>query len=117
MTVLFGIDMTAQILGAFKGKLLPLTLHKATQGDPDEGGIPTETIADHAGEGVRTEWNSNLANARGYSRDTVQIIVLQNGIVTPTKDDRITIIGETYRIFDIERDPVDATWTMAGIRV
>lgn len=42
--------------------------------------------------------------ARGYALGTVKVIVLQDSIVTPTKDDEITT---RFRITDIEQDPVN----------
>jgi hypothetical protein len=112
---IFGTDIAQIVNDTFKNNLHPLTLHTITQGDPDAYGVPTTTTADHAGEGVRTAWKSSIVLNRGYPANTVKIIVLQNGIVTPTKNDEITILSDRYRIIDIEQDPVNATWSLAAV--
>lgn len=116
MNDLFGVDIRSTVLGAFANQLHPVTLHKAS-GTIGEYGEPVITTADHAGEGVRTKWKSETMVARGYALGTVKIIVLQDSIVTPTKDDEITILAERFRITDIEQDPVNATWALAAVKV
>lgn len=113
---IFGTDIAQIVNDTFAGNLHPLTLHKITQGAPDAYGTPTVTTADHAGEGVRTSWKSSIVLNRGYPADVVKIIMLQNGIVTPTKTDEVTILGGRFRIIDIEQDPVNATWSLAAVK-
>ena len=114
MNEIFGTDIAAIINSTFAGNLHPLTLHKITS-TVGEYGEPIASEIDHAGEGVRTKWKSSIVVDRGYPMGTVKIIVLQNGIVDPAKDDSITIQDERFRIIDIEKDPVNATWSIAGI--
>lgn len=116
MNDLFGVDIRGTILGAFADQLHPVTLHKAS-GTIGVYGQPIVTTSDHPGEGVRTKWKSETMVARGYPLGTVKIIVLQDGIVSPTKDDEITIMSERFRITDIEQDPVNATWSLAAVKV
>lgn len=116
MNDLFGVDIRATILGAFENQLHPITLHKVS-GTIGQYGDPVTTTVDHVGEGVRTKWKSETMVARGYALGTVKIIVLQDGLATPTKIDEITILSERFRIVDIEQDPVNATWTLAAVKV
>lgn len=113
---IFGVDIAAIVNDTFAGNLHPLTLHKitATVGDYGE---PINSEVDHDGEGVRSKWKSEIMVSRGYALGTVKIIVLQGGIVEPTNDDAITIQGERFRIVDIEKDPVNATWSLAAVKV
>lgn len=113
---IFGVDIAGIVNSTFAGNLHPLTLHKISS-SVDGYGAPVSTEANHAGEGVRTKWKSEVMIARGYALGTVKIIVMQNGIVAPNKDDRITIQGEKFRIVDIDQDPVNATWSVAGVKV
>lgn len=113
---LFGVDIKAIVLGNLAGQLRPATLHKRTA----TVGAYGETISsdtNHAGEGVRLKWKTEIAHVRGYPLDAAKILLLQNGIPTPSKEDHVTISGERFRIIDIEQDPVDATWTLAGVKV
>jgi hypothetical protein len=115
---IFGTDIAQMVNDTFAGNLIPLTLTKVTEGGTDEYGNPTTTTADHAGEGVRSNWKATVAVARGYPLEAVKIIVLQNGTTPePTLIDKITIMSNTYRIIDIQKDPVDATWTLAAVKV
>lgn len=113
---IFGTDIASIINSTFAGNLHPLTLHKITSTVGDYG-EPINSEIDHPGEGVRTKWKSEIMVARGYALGTVKIIVLQNGIVAPTKTDEITILSERFRIVDIEQDPVNATWSVAAVAV
>lgn len=115
MNEIFGVDIAAIVNDTFAGNLHPLTLHKITS-TVGEYGEPVNSEAGYSGEGVRTKWKSEIMVARGYAMGTVKIIILQNGIVTPTKADEITILSERFRIVDIEQDPVNATWAVAGVK-
>jgi hypothetical protein len=112
--MLFGVDIKGLVLGAMSGQLNAATLHKraVTIGDY---GQTVATDTDHAAEGVRLAWKSDLALARGYPMDAVKILLLQDGIPDPDLDDHVTIMGARYRIIDRMKDPVDATWTLAGV--
>lgn len=114
MNEIFGTDIAAIVNSTFAGNLHPLTLHKASS-TVDAYGAPSKTFANHAGEGVRLKWKSETAVARGYPLDAVKILVLQNGIVAPGKDDEVTIMSERWRVIDIEQDPVNATWSLAAV--
>ena len=112
---MFGVDLKGIVLGALGGQLNPLTLHKVTNAIGSYGeAIASE--ADYAGEGVRSKWDTNTEIKRGYPTTTVKLIVMQDGLPEPSTDDRITILGEKYRVTDIAKDPVNATWVMAGHR-
>lgn len=113
---LFGVDIKAIVLGNLAGQLRPVTLHKRTQ-TVGEYGETVSSDTNSAGEGVRLMWKTEIAHARGYPMDAVKILLLQNGIPEPTKDDHVSIGGERFRIIDIEKDPVDATWSLAGVKV
>lgn len=113
---IFGVNIAQIVNDTFKGNLHPLTLHKITQ-TFDAYGVPQNAIADHPGEGVRSSWKAAVAVARGYPNEAVKIIVLQNGVTPePSLIDKITILGDQYRIIDIQKDPVDATWTLAAVK-
>lgn len=114
MNEIFGTDIAAIVNSTFAGNLHPLTLHKASS-VTDSYGAPSTTYSDHAGEGVRLKWKSETAVARGYPLDAVKILVLQNGITAPGKDDEVTIMSERWRVIDIEQDPVNATWSLAAV--
>lgn len=116
MNDLFGTDIRGLVLGAFEDQLHAVTLHKVTH-TIGQYGDPVASTVDHAGEGVRTKWKSETMVARGYALGTVKIILLQDGIVAPTKTDELTILGERFRIVDIEQDPVGATWSIAAVKV
>jgi hypothetical protein len=111
---IFGTDIAQIVNDTFAGNLHALILHKITN-TFDDYGAPASTEVDHDGEGVRSMWKSSIVLNRGYPANTVKIIVLQNGIVAPSKDDEITILSERYRIIDIEQDPVNATWSLAAV--
>lgn len=114
MSGLFGVPISDIILGALGGQLQAVTLHKVTE-TVDEYGAPSRTFADHSGEGVRLKWDSQTAIARGYPADAVKILMLQNGVTEPGKGDELTVLSERWRVLDIRKDPVDATWTIAGV--
>lgn len=116
MSALFGVDISGLILSSLKGQLQAVTLHKITY-SVNVYGAPNRFEANQAGEGVRLRWKTELAIARGYPKDTVKILLLQNGIPEPVKDDEVTVLGERHRIIDVEKDPVDATWTLAVVRL
>ena len=116
MSALFGVPISDIILGAFSGQLQSVTLHKITS-SLDIYGAPERFETNVSGEGVRLQWKTETAVARGYPKDAAKILVLQDGIDAPNKDDEITILGERYRIIDVMKDPVDATWTLAAIRL
>lgn len=118
MTDIFGIDIASIVNDAFSGNLVPLTLTKVTEGGVDDYGQPTTTTVDHTGEGVRSNWKASVALAKGYPTNAVKIIVMQNGTTPePSLIDTITIMDDEYRIIDIQKDPVDATWTLAAVKV
>jgi hypothetical protein len=118
MNEIFGIDIAGIVNDTFAGNLLPLTLHKITEGGVDDYGQPTTTTVDHAGEGVRSNWKASVAVARGYPTEAVKILVLQNGPTPePSLIDKVSIMSDTYRIIDIQKDPVDATWTLAAVKI
>lgn len=114
MSGLFGVPISDIILGALGGQLQAITLHKITS-TTDEYGAPVKTAAMHNGEGVRLKWKTEIAVARGYPNDAAKILILQNGIPHPSKDDELTIIGDRWRIIDVMKDPVDATWSCAAV--
>lgn len=116
MNEVFGVDIAAIVNDTFAGNLHPLMLHKAAS-TIDSYGSPVTSYADHAGEGVRLKWKTETAVARGYPVNAVKILVLQNGIVAPSKDDEVTIMSERWRVIDIEQDPVNATWSLAAVKV
>lgn len=115
MTALFGTDIAAIVYQAFNGQLHAVTLHKITE-TLDAYGSPSRVAADHVGQGVRLKWNAQVAVARGYPADAVKILMLQSDTPSPTTTDEITVGSERWRIIDVMRDPVDATWVMAGVR-
>lgn len=115
---IFGVDIAQIVNDTFRGNLLPLTLTKIVDGGTDDYGEPITTTQAYDGEGVRSNWKASVALAKGYPTNAVMILVMQNGIMPePTLVDTITIMGDTYRIIDISKDPVDATWTLAAVKV
>lgn len=115
---IFQTDIAKIINDTFKGNLLPLTLHKTVDGGVDDYGEPITTTTDYVGEGVRSNWKASVALAKGYPTSAVMILVMQNGITpAPTLIDTVTIMSDTYQIIDISKDPVDATWTLAAVKV
>lgn len=118
MNEIFGTDIAGIVNDTFAGNLHPLTLHKITEGGVDDYGQPTTTTVDHTGEGVRSNWKASVALAKGYPTNAVMILLMQNGTTpAPSLIDTITIMGDLYRIIDIQKDPVDATWTLAAVKV
>lgn len=115
MSEIFGVDIAGIVYGAMSGQLHAVTLHKASE-TLDKYGAPTRTFVDHAGQGVRLRWNATVAMQRGYPADAVKILILQSDTPAPTIADEISVGGERWRIIDVTRDPVDATWVMAGVR-
>ena len=111
---IFGVDIAAAINDAFAGNLHPLTLYKISRGIGEYGEI-IEAAATYQGEGVRSKWDSRTVVNRGWPIDTVKLTVLQNGIPDPLKGDQVEILGDRWRILDIEQDPVNATWSLAGV--
>jgi len=116
MNEIFGANIAAIVNRTFKGNLHPLTLHKITRAT-DAYGSPSLTEFNHNGEGVRLSWDTRLAVARGYPIDAAKILILQNGIPQPSNDDEITILGTRFRIVDTRSDPVNASWTCAGVAI
>ncbi len=112
---LFGVDIKGIVLGAMDGQLRSATLHKRTL-TIGSYGETTATTVNHATEGVRLAWTTETAVARGYPMDAAKILILQKaGIPAPTLTDHVTIEGKAWRIIDVMRDPVDATWTLAAV--
>jgi hypothetical protein len=115
MSDIFGVDIAGVVLDAFTGNLMPVTLHKVASTTSDYG-APIKTAGNYGGEGVRGKWRTEVAAAKGYPIGTVKLIVLQTpGMPHPTTDDEVTIMGQRHRIVDVEKDPVDATWVLAGV--
>lgn len=115
MSELFGVDIAGIINDAFAGNLHALTLHKKSSSGVDAYGVPVTSEATHNGEGVRLSWDSKTATARGYPMDAAKILVLQNGVSEPAIGDAITIDSEKWRLIDVRKDPVNATWICAGV--
>lgn len=113
---IFGVDIAEIVNGTFAGNLHALTLHRAAE-TVDDYGAAIRSFSNEAGEGVRLRWKSELLAARGYPLDAVKILMLQNGITAPKKSDEVTILGERFRVIDIEQDPVNATWALAAVKV
>jgi hypothetical protein len=111
---LFGVDIAGIVTANLRGRLLPATLHKMTA-TVGAYGETSKTEASHNGEGVRLKWKSSLALERGYPLDAVKILLLADGFPKPTKEDEVVIMGDRYRIIDVETDPVEATWVLAGV--
>lgn len=114
MSDLFGVDIAGIVLDAFTGQLQTITLHKLTSSTGIYGEqVTTET--NFNGEGVRSAWDARTAVARGYPQRAVKLLVLQlPGFPAPVIGDEATIDGDRIRIVDVEKDPVNATWTLAG---
>lgn len=110
---IFGVDIAAIVSDVFTGKLHPLTLRKIAR-TTDAYGSPVETVTTHAGDGVRAKWRTETLIAKGWPLDTAKILILQNGIPEPAKGDEVVILGQTWRVLDIEQDPVNATWKVAA---
>lgn len=115
MSEFFGVDIAGIVNDAFAGQLLALTLHKVSASGVDAYGVSVASEATHNGEGVRLSWDSKTAVARGYPMGAAKILVLQNGIAAPVIGDAITIDGEKWRLIDVRKDPVNATWICAGV--
>ncbi len=115
MAAIFGVDIAGLVLASMGGQLHGVTLHK-TMVTIDAYGDPVRTAVDYVGQGVRLKWKAETAIARGYPMDAVKILMLQSGTPEPTPADEVTIGGDRWRIIDVMRDPVDATWVMAGVR-
>lgn len=115
MAGIFGVDIAGIVYSAMSGQLHAATLHKITE-TLDNYGAPSRVAVDHPAQGVRLQWNATVAMKRGYPADAVKILILQSDTPAPTITDEISIDGERWRVIDVERDPVDATWVMAGVR-
>ena len=112
---LFGVDIKGLVLGSLTGQLRAATLHKRTL-IIGSYGETTATTVDHATEGVRLSWTEETALARGYPMDAAKILILQKASVpAPALTDHVTIENKQWRIIDVMRDPVDATWTLAAV--
>lgn len=110
---IFGVDIAAVVNDAFAGNLHPLTLYRISR-TVDDYGVSTEAATTYPGEGVRGKWSTQTVLAKGWPTDVAKITILQNGIATPQKGDQVEILGERWRVLDIEQDPVNATWTVAA---
>lgn len=115
MAAIFGVDIASLVLASMGGQLHVVTLHKTTVAI-DAYGDPVRTAVDHIGQGVRLRWKTETAAARGYPMDAVKILMLQSDIPEPTPADEVTVGGDRWRVIDVMRDPVDATWVVAGVR-
>lgn len=112
---LFGVDIKGLVLGSLTGQLRPATLHKRTL-SIGAYGESTATTVDHETEGVRLAWKTETMIARGYPMDAAKILLLQKaGVPAPALTDHVTIESKAWRIIDVMRDPVDATWTLAAV--
>lgn len=70
--------------------------------------VPIKGQQDALSDRQRADW--------GIPDSGVLLIVLQAGVATaPTADDEITLAGQRWRISNIDRDPAQAAWTMAGV--
>ncbi len=113
---IFGVDIAGIILDTFDGQLHDLTLRKKTQSDVDTYGVPVVGVLEYPAQGVRLAWDSKTAVARGYPIDAVKILLLQDGIPAPDLDDEIDADGECWRVLDVRKGPVNATWAVAGVK-
>lgn len=112
--MLFGVDIKGLVTANLRGQLNPVTLHQvnATLGSYGER-LKSETS--HNGEGVRLKWDAKLALARGYPMTAAKILILADGMPRPANDDEVVVMGDRYRVIDVETDPVEAAWIVAGV--
>ena len=114
MTDVFGTDIAGIVADTFTGNLHTITLYRISRA-VDDYGATVETAVAYTGDGVRGSWKSETVLAKGWPTNTAKITIIRNGLPDPQKGDIIEILGDRFRIIDLSQDPVNATWTAAGV--
>lgn len=126
-----GLDIAKMVYAPMKGKMVPATLTKYTAGarDPDNlAGGTSPTATSYSCEGFTDDKNLQGAGV-GY-RVTDNIVraerlvcifgdsllqadgsrIIPHGDPNGQTGDRVTILGETYSIIRVRRDPAEALY-------
>lgn len=122
MAKLAGVDVPA-LINKEVGKVLgadpayAMTLVRVTPGargaDITQGNNPTETS--HACRGVMSDYAAVQIDGTLIKHGDRRILLLANsiaGLVVPKQHDKITAEGQTWRVVDVTRDPVAATYEL-----
>lgn len=104
---------------AFAGKLLTGTLRRVSSTTVDSyGDVVAGTAATYAFDGMVDTFDSRFLPAGVEATDARILIIGGSLSVTPQKDDQIKLRDQWYQVRGIvERDPANATYTMAGFEI
>lgn len=114
-----GVDIAKTVAKAvaplLQGTEFAMTLTRVTPGvrgpDVTAGTNPTETA--HTCKGVVSDYAVGQIDGTIIKQGDRRIVILAGTIApaaVPVPNDKLTVEGRTYRIVDVRRDPVAATY-------
>lgn len=113
MPDLFNVPIADILNDALGPLVLDCTIHQKTETTDGAGGF-TYSYTDYAAKGFVDEY-SDYSRLNGIPATDRKIVVLgKSTTIVPEKDDDVTIEGVRYQVIDVQRDPVEATYTLQG---
>lgn len=115
----FGVDIAKEVHAAFRGQVLPATLHKATSGARTAGSLTAgraRTETDYPCEGFVEEYADRHVDGKIVKKGDRKVSLfgesISSGTVVPEPGDSITIEGTRRKIVKdgVGRDPAKAVY-------
>lgn len=96
-----GLANTAAKLLKDKGQPMIIRRKAVTTRDPAAGTVTTSAPQDFTVHGVLVNYNTQLV-ADGVVQKGDRQVIIEGGVVVPTKEDQLVVEGRTWTIVDFE---------------